>query len=101
MFGAVYSAPDFATVPMPQRRMKATALASILFTLCAAYAVGAAEPASRAQLLVRAMRSDELAVSGAKRAFISGAVPNYAQASPGCVKRVDYKDFTGKFAQVV
>jgi hypothetical protein len=47
------------------------------------------------------MRSDELAVSAAKRAFASGAVEGYANASSGCLKRVDYKDFTARLARVV
>jgi hypothetical protein len=62
-------------------------------------AAPAAEP-SRAEALVRATRSDELAVSAAKRAFASGAVQDYADANAGCVKRVDYRNFTARFARV-
>ena len=68
-----------------------------------AMAAGAApaESPSEAETLVRAMRSDELAVSAAKRAFASGAVDGYAEASAGCLKKVDYKNFTARFSRVV
>jgi hypothetical protein len=74
-------------------------LLMLLFTATAGAAP--AEAPSRAETLVRAMRSDELAVSAAKRAFASGAIKDYAPASPGCLKRVDYKTFTARFSRVV
>jgi hypothetical protein len=52
--------------------------------------------------LVRAMRSDEIALGGAKRAFLTGAVEEkYPGADKKCVKRYDYSEFTEGFAGVV
>jgi hypothetical protein len=77
---------------------------ALLMFACSFVAAATAAPAvalSRSETLVRAMRSDELAVSGAKRAFANGAVKNYGEASQGCLKRIDYKDFTSKFSRVI
>ncbi len=81
--------------------MKTLTLALVVSVFLTPLGAAPAEPASRAVTLARAMRSDELAVSGAKRAFASRAVPEYANANLGCVKRVDYQDFTAKFARVI
>jgi hypothetical protein len=52
--------------------------------------------------LVRAMRSDEIALSGAKRAFLTGAVAEkYPVTDKKCVKRFEYAEFTEGFAGVV
>lgn len=52
--------------------------------------------------LVRAMRSDEIALGGAKRAFLTGAVEQkYPGADKKCVKRYEYSEFTQGFAGVV
>ena len=52
--------------------------------------------------LVRAMRSDEIALGGAKRAFLTGAVEQkYPGADKKCVKRYPYAEFTEGFAGVV
>ena len=52
--------------------------------------------------LVRAMRSDEIALGGAKRAFLTGAVEQkYPNADKKCVRRFDYSEFTAGFAGIV
>jgi hypothetical protein len=52
--------------------------------------------------LVRAMRSDEIAVAGAKHAFVSGALEEkYPRINATCVKRVPYADFTQGLSRVV
>jgi hypothetical protein len=78
-----------------------TILCCLLLSLVTVAAAAPAESPSRAEALVRAMRSDELAVSAAKRAFAAGAIEGYAAASAGCLKKVDYKNFTQRFAHVV
>ena len=60
----------------------------------------AADPDARA--LARAMRTDEIAVAGAKRAFLAGAVEDrYGRTPPGCVKKVPWEDYTEGSAKVV
>jgi hypothetical protein len=91
---------------MPHRRMKSTAYLMLTrLTLMSFLAAGAnaasTEGATPAETLVRAMRSDELAVSAAKRAFIGGAVEGYSDTSAACIKKVDYKNFTTRFSRVV
>jgi hypothetical protein len=73
----------------------------VLLALASAASAAPTETPSRAETLVRAMRSDELAVSAAKRAFASGAVEGYSDANAGCLKRVDYRNFTTRFSRVV
>jgi hypothetical protein len=52
--------------------------------------------------LARAMRSDEIAVAAAKRAFLAGALDErYGKTKPGCVRKVGYADFTAGSAQVI
>jgi hypothetical protein len=52
--------------------------------------------------LVRAMRSDEIAVAGAKHAFITGALEEkYPRTNANCVKRVPFADFTQGLSRVV
>jgi len=86
---------------MPHRRMKITACFLLMLSLTSMAGAAPAESPSQAETLVRAMRSDELAVSAAKRAFARGAVDSYADASAGCLKKVDYKNFTARFSHVV
>jgi len=82
-----------------ESRMKT--LAMFLAAALAAAAVQAADQAKSAAL-VRAMRTDEIAVAGAKRAFLTGSVTDtYGEANAACVKRVAYADFTAGFATVV
>lgn len=52
--------------------------------------------------LVRAMRSDEIAVAGAKHAFVSGALEQkYPRINAACVKRVPFAEFTDGMSRVV
>jgi hypothetical protein len=81
--------------------MKNTATALFCLLIAAPLHAAPDTAGSRAETLVRAMRSDELAVSAAKRAFASGAIEGYGNASAGCLKRVDYKNFTTRFSRVV
>ncbi|MEO8063663.1 MAG: DUF2059 domain-containing protein [Pseudomonadota bacterium] len=81
--------------------MKTTVYLLLMLSLAATVGAAPAESPSRAETLVRAMRSDELAVSAAKRAFASDAVESYSGAGAGCLKRVDYKNFTARFSRVV
>jgi hypothetical protein len=59
-----------------------------------------AEP--RSVSLVRAMRTDEIAVANAKLAFLGGNLAEqFGKTSNGCVKRVSHTDFTAGWARVV
>jgi hypothetical protein len=81
--------------------MKSFAWSFVIATLLpvALHAADAADPGTA---LVRAMRSDEIGLSNAKRAFLSGAMEEkYGGTDKKCVKRISYADFTGGFAQVV
>ena len=72
----------------------------LLFSL-APIALHAAD-ASKGRTLVRAMRSDEIAVASAKHAFLTGAVEErYGKASASCVKKLPYAQFTPGSARVV
>jgi hypothetical protein len=52
--------------------------------------------------LARAMRSDEIAVAGAKRAFLTGALDErYGKTQASCVRKVSHADFTAGSAQVI
>jgi hypothetical protein len=76
----------------------------IAFTLVlAAFAVAATHAAdSPSVALVRAMRSDEIAVGTVKYAFLSGALAErHGKPSNSCVKRVPYTDYTAGWARVV
>ena len=64
--------------------MKALIFAAVLALMVAA--AQAAEP-GKSHTLVRAMRSDEIAVASAKRAFLSGAVEQrFGKTQESCVK---------------
>lgn len=79
--------------------MKALSIAMIL--LFAAATAWAAEP-SPAQALVQAMRSDEIAVASARRAFLSGAVEQrYGKTKASCVRKVSHAEFTAGSTRVV
>ena len=77
----------------------------LLFAMVSSAAVQAADaPVSTDPkvALVRAMRSDEIALGGAKRAFLTGAVAEkYPSTDKKCVKRYEYAEFTEGFAGVV
>ena len=52
--------------------------------------------------LVRAMRTDEIAVANAKLAFLGGNLAErFGKTSNGCIKRVSYTEFTAGWARVV
>lgn len=75
-----------------------------VFILLVVGAIAAAHAAdeSKSVALVRAMRSDEIAVSTAKLAFLSGSLrERYGKTSNSCVKRIPYTDFTAGWAHVV
>lgn len=77
--------------------MKTLVISSLV--LLAPVAVHAAE---KSQALVRAMRSDEIAVASAKRAFLSGALDDrFGRTNAGCVRKVPYTDFTAGQVRVV
>jgi hypothetical protein len=62
----------------------------------------AAQAAGKSQDLVRAMRSDEIAVATAKRAFLSGALEDrLGKTNASCVKKVPWEDFTAGSVRVV
>jgi hypothetical protein len=52
--------------------------------------------------LVRAMRTDEIAVANAKLAFLGGNLAErFGKTSNGCIKRVSYAEYTAGWARVV
>ena len=83
--------------------MKSFAVLFVALGLSAAvHAADAPDAKDPKVALVRAMRSDEIALSGAKRAFLTGAVAEkYPSADKKCVKRIEYSEFTEGFAGVV
>ncbi|HEU5134413.1 MAG TPA: hypothetical protein VFU13_04640 [Steroidobacteraceae bacterium] len=75
-------------------------IAAPLFAMFAAMAHG--QDTSRSVALVRAMRSDEIAVGTAKLAFLNGSLrERYGKTNNSCVKRIPYTDFTAGWARVV
>ena len=83
--------------------MKSSAMLFAALIASAAMHAADAPPTSDPKVaLVRAMRSDEIALSGAKRAFLTGAVAEkYPSTDKKCVKRYEYAEFTDGFAEVV
>jgi len=80
--------------------MKSIAGMLILAVLATVAAHGADDAKSVA--LVRAMRTDEIAVAAAKYAFLSGSLnERYGKVNKSCVKRIPYADFTAGWARVV
>lgn len=80
--------------------MKSIARMLVLVAFAAAAAHGADNPKSVA--LVRAMRSDEIAVATAKTAFLDGSLAErFGKTNASCVKRIPYADFTAGWARVV
>ena len=78
--------------------MKTSFTLLVLFTPIALHA----GDSSKAQSLVKAMRSDEIAVASAKHAFLTGAVEEkYGKANASCVRKLPYADFTAGSARVV
>jgi hypothetical protein len=82
--------------------MKTLVLLLALFSSAAMQAADATAAADPKVALVRAMRSDEIALGGAKRAFLTGAVAEkYPSTDKKCVKRYEYAEFTEGLAGVV
>jgi hypothetical protein len=85
---------------MKNSRMKTSVTTLTLVLMAATSAHG--QGTSRSVELVRAMRSDEIAVATAKLAFISGSLrERYGKTSNGCVKAIPYSEFTAGWARVV
>ena len=88
-------------------RMKTTSISPGLVSCLAivlAFVANAARAAEnpRSVALVRAMRSDEIAVATVKLAFLSGSLrERYGKINNSCVKRIPYSDFTAGWARVV
>src|SRR5262245_28358619 len=79
--------------------MKAMRFAVILVPVLT---VAQAADTSESTALARAMRSDEIAVAGAKRAFLSGAVEDrYGKTQASCVRKFPYAEFTPGSARVL
>jgi hypothetical protein len=57
---------------------------------------------AKAMDLARAMRSDEIAVAAARRAFLTGALDGrYGKTRPACVRKVGHQEFTPGSARVI
>lgn len=86
-------------VHYPESRMKS--IAGMLAVIAFAAAAHGAD-STKSVALVRAMRSDEIAVATAKLAFVSGSMrERYGKVNNSCVKRIPYEDFTAGWAGVV
>lgn len=82
------------------KSFRSTLFLAAVAALSAASAVAADGPKSAA--LVRAMRTDEIAVANAKLAFLGGnLVERFGKTSNGCIKRVPYTEYTSGWARVV
>jgi hypothetical protein len=82
--------------------MKTLVLLLAMVSSAAVQAADAPVSADPKVALVRAMRSDEIALGGAKRAFLTGAVAEkYPSTDKKCVRRYEYAEFTEGFAGVV
>jgi hypothetical protein len=77
-------------------------IAGMLVLIALGAAAAHAADSAKSVALVRAMRSDEIAVATAKLGFLSGAMTErYGKTNAGCVKRIPYADFTASWARVV
>jgi hypothetical protein len=77
-------------------------IAGMLVLVALGAAASHAADSAKSVTLVRAMRSDEIAVATAKLGFLSGAmVERYGKTNAGCVKRIPYADFTAGWARVI
>lgn len=71
-------------------------------TLLALPAAAQTVDGAQAVALARAMRSDEIAVAGAKRAFLTGALDErYGKTRVACVRKVGHTEFTAGSARVI
>lgn len=78
-------------------------LTLLITVLVVSHTVPAAEADGNEALeLVRAMRSDEISLAGAKHAFISGALDDrFPRTNATCVRKVPAAEFTASMARVV
>jgi hypothetical protein len=82
--------------------MKSVVTPVFILLVAGAVAAAHADDGAKSVALVRAMRSDEIAVSTAKLAFLSGALrERYGKTSNSCIKRIPYTEFTTGWAHVV
>jgi hypothetical protein len=82
--------------------MKSSARALFLAALGTFAATSALAESSKAVALVRAMRTDEIAVANAKLALLGGNLAErFGKTSNGCIKRVSYTEYTAGWARVV
>lgn len=82
--------------------MKSFARALFLASLVTFAATPALADEAKSAALVRAMRTDEIAVANAKLAFLGGnLIEQFGKTSNGCIKRVSYTEFTAGWARVV
>ena len=82
--------------------MKSFARAWLLAALGTFAATSAIAESPKSVALVRAMRTDEIAVANAKLAFLGGKLTErFGKTSNGCIKRVSYAEFTAGWARVV
>jgi hypothetical protein len=82
--------------------MKSSATALFLAALGMFAAAPALAGEAKSLALVRAMRTDEIAVANAKLAFLGGNLTEqFGKTSSGCIKRVSYMDFSAGWAGVV
>jgi hypothetical protein len=82
--------------------MKSFARMWILASMAALAAAAHAADSSKSVALVRAMRTDEIAVANAKLAFLGGNLAErFGKTGNGCIKRVAYTEFTAGWARVI
>jgi len=82
--------------------MKSFAKGWLLSALGAFAVTSAFAESPKSVELVRAMRTDEIAVANAKLAFLGGGLAErFGKTSNGCIKRVPYSEFTAGWARVV
>jgi hypothetical protein len=75
---------------------------TLLFAALTSVAAASMAAGPKSTELVRAMRTDEIAVANAKLAFLGGnLVEQFGKTSNGCIKRIPYAEFTGGWARVV
>lgn len=75
---------------------------TLFFATLASVAAASMAAGPKSTELVRAMRTDEIAVANAKLAFLGGNLAEqFGKTSNGCIKRVSYTEFTGGWASVV
>jgi hypothetical protein len=75
---------------------------TLIFAALASFAAASMAAGPKSTELVRAMRTDEIAVANAKFAFLGGNLAEqFGKTSNGCIKRVSYTEFTDGWARVV